>query len=616
MKVYNSHMPARKQAKPLSLKAFTEALEKHLASRSADELRGAWLLIAQSSPPSERRAFLDQLKAPTGRATSPRRKAKSEALLEDIDDTIDDIEEFQEAAGEWEDEYAWGGGYYNDEDSLGPYQRFVEPLTELFRRAQRAFGRGDLRLAREVYAKLFTEALQLEDDYGRGVRAEDLEKLDIREHWARYLRAIYETETPSRRPGMLLAATLAPRLRGKRASAGVAPSQLWIESARPMVAALIDISSKPLPDQDRFMQDWIALLRKQKGAAADAWLREAVRLAHGTAGLGELARADGHKHPRAYLDWCRALAAEGNHSEVLAAAQTALKALAPTLPIRAAIADELCAAALRLGDQKALQTGQWEGFSAAPVLTRLLVLWEGTPDADARARRKLMRRAARQIAEHLAHPARESRRLDEWYADELEFSEWVDKSVLAHAYLLAGDLASARQLAEREKVRSWGPSDKVQGFVVAFCLELLSGKTLTELPRGLNRLWRRSLDATQNGDEWPETARGASKQRKRLEHIYASGTTGWRLSPDEQETLLAWCLRVAKKRVAQIVGEQHRRSYDMAAALSAACAEVLRIRGQAEEGRKLLDDLYARYPRHRAFLSELDEATGRSSRSH
>jgi hypothetical protein len=200
-------MPDKKSAKPLSLKAFTEALEKRLASRSADELRQALVLIAQSTPPPERRAFLDQLIAPAGRATSPRRKAKSEALLEDIGDYIDDIEEYQEAADQWEDEFDQRGGYYDDEDSLGPYKRFVQPLTELFRRAQRAFSRGDLRLAREVYAKLFTGALQLEDNYGRGVRADDLESLDVREHQARYLRAIYEMETPRQRPGMLLAAT-------------------------------------------------------------------------------------------------------------------------------------------------------------------------------------------------------------------------------------------------------------------------------------------------------------------------------------------------------------------------------------------------------------------------
>jgi hypothetical protein len=364
-------MPEKNAAKPLSLKAFTQALEKRLASRSADELRQALILIGQGTPPAERRAFLDQLKAPTGRAISPRTKARSDELLADIDDCIDDIQEFQEAAGEWEDEYAWRDGYYDDEDSLGPYRRFVEPLTELFRRAQRAFSRGDLLLAREAYAKLFTGALQLDDSYGRGVRAEDLEDLDIREHRARYLRAIYETETPRGRPGMVLAA--------------MAPSPIWTESDPPRLADLIEISSKPLPDWDRFL-------------------------------------------------------------------------------------------------------------------------------------------------------------------------------------------------------------------------------------RSLKRFWRRSLDAAVDVDEWPATRRGNGKQRKLLEHIYAGELARWRWQKGEPETLLAWCLAVAKKRVAAIVGGQHRRDYDMAAALSAACMEVLQIRGQAEAGRKLLDDLYARYPRHRAFLSEVDQAAGRTRR--
>jgi hypothetical protein len=115
--------------------------------------------------------------------------------------------------------------------------------------------------------------------------------------------------------------------------------------------------------------------------------------------------------------------------------------------------------------------------------------------------------------------------------------------------------------------------------------------------------------------DWPDTARSANKQRKLLERIYTGELAGWRLSPAGQGELLTWFLVVAKKRVAEVVSGQHRRDYDAAAALSAACAEVLRIRGQAEAGRQLLDDLYARYPRHRAFLGELDKASGRSARS-
>ncbi len=54
--------------------------------------------------------------------------------------------------------------------------------------------------------------------------------------------------------------------------------------------------------------------------------------------LETLARAEGQTRPRAYLDWFTALEQEGRYREALAAAQEALQALPPRLPIRAEIA--------------------------------------------------------------------------------------------------------------------------------------------------------------------------------------------------------------------------------------------------------------------------------------
>jgi hypothetical protein len=107
----------------------------------------------------------------------------------------------------------------------------------------------------------------------------------------------------------------------------------------------------------------------------------------------------------------------------------------------------------------------------------------------------------------------------------------------------------------------------------------------------------------------------STKARKRLERIYAEQLPRLALSHDRQEALLAWCLAVSQKRVTAIVGEQHRRSYGKAAGLIAACAEVLRLRGKSEAAKTILDDVRQQFPRHRAFLAELDAATGRARRS-
>ena len=461
------------------------------------------------------------------------------------------------------------------------------------------FEYSNFSLAREAYQKLFAEALQLEDDYGRGVRPEDLTGVDTSESRARYLRAVYETAPPGTRPR-----TLWEQMQQART---------WISGPRPMLNDLIQISPVPLPDQDQFFVDWIALLRRQKGEAADAWLREATRLAHGTRGLEELALTEGKKRPRAYLDWFAALEGEGGYREVLTAAQAALKVLPTKLSIRAAIADHLCAAAAHLKETEALRAGRWEAFSVAPTLPRLLDVWEAAPNGEAQTR--LMQQAANHIQNYLAHPPRSMDLFEPWAEDHLESPAWISRSVLAHACVLAGDLDSAHRLAAHEKVLGWSSSDSVQGFVMPFCLILLSGKALNALPSNLKQVWQRALETSVDFSDWRESDKAETNTRKRLERLYAEQIPRIVPSENKQTMLLAWCLEIAQKRVKAIVGDQHRGSYDKAAALIGACAEVLCLRGDNQAADKLLAEVRERFPRHRAFQAELDVATQRTKRS-
>ena len=587
------------KSEKISLKAFWEAVEQKLAKYSADELRTILRALAQETLPTQREAFLDKLKPTKGAAASVQKKHRQDELLAEIDDLTQEIKDATEGAEDWEEAYDRQGDYYDDEDSLGPDEEFIEPLTALFDRAQAAFEYGDFSLARDAHQKLFAEALQLEDDYGRGVRPEDLTGVDVGESRARYLRAVYETEPPETRPRMLLEQ--------------MQQTRTWLSGPRPMLNDLIQISPAPLPDQDRFFVDWIGVLRREKGDEADAWLREAIRLSQGTPGLAELAQAEGKKRPRAYLDWFTALEADGKYQGVFTAAQMALKTLPDKLPIRAAIADHLCAAATRLNETEALRAGRWEAFSVAPTLPRLLDLWDAAPGGEARTR--MMQQATDHIKSYLAHPPRSADTFVPWADDHLESPAWINRSVLAHACLLAGDVDSAHQLAAREKVLGWSSSDKLQGFVVPFFLTLLSRKALNTLPTNLKQVWQRGLETSVGFSDWRESEDAETNTRRRLERLYADHIPLLALSKDKQTTCLAWCLEVAKDRVQAIVGNQHRGSYDKAAVLIAACAEVLRLRGDNQAADALLAEVRERFPRHRAFQGELDAATQRTRRS-
>jgi hypothetical protein len=332
------------------------------------------------------------------------------------------------------------------------------------------------------------------------------------------------------------------------------------------------------------------------------------------AGLEELARTEGKKRPRAYLDWFAALESEGKHPEVLAAAQEALEKLPAKWPIRAAIADHLCAAALQLQDANALRAGRWEAFLVKPNLARLLDLWDAAPDEKERA--DVMRQAAEHLKDYLAHPPRQRDTMElDWRADDPEQAAWINKSVLAHARLLAGEWSAAHEIAAREKTLGWSSSDSTQGLVVSFFLVLLSGKPANALPANLAQQWRVALQNSIGFGYYSESDESESDVLKRLQRVYADKLSSVSMSSSQQRTFLAWCLEVAKQRVDAIVGGQHRGSYGKAAVLTAACAETLQLRGQDEEANAVLDNARNRFPRHRAFLAELDMAMQRMGRS-
>ena len=567
----------------LSLQAFWDAVEQRLAVCSAEELRAVVRALARATPATEWQAFLKtmQLMAETTPVVPP--GPAPEALLVDIAALADELQAATAEAEGWDE--------YHEEDSLGPYVEFVAPLTALFDRAAAAFAAGNVTLARTAYHNLFA-TLTYEDDYGRGVRAEHLQDVAVSEACARYLRAVYETESPAHRPSRLFEVML--------------HVCTWLSDPRLMLGDIIQISPQALPDQEQFFLDWIAFLRTQSEREADAWLREAVRLSQGTAGLETLARAEGVQRPRAYLDWCAALAAEGKQHAVLAAAHEALRTLPRPLPMRAAVADYLCTAATHLHDTDALRLGRWEAFVAKPTLARLLDVWEVAPAGAERTRQ--MSQAAQHIQDTLSTPPDQVTFV---WADAIERPVWPDKSVLAHAYLFAGDWDAAYRLAVPEQVLGWSSSHNAQGLVVSCCLVQMSGVSPGQLPPNLAQLWHWELQNSTGFVSWYGADAGEASLLVRLQHAYTECLPEVSLTRDQQAALLAWCLDVVRRRVDAIVSNQHRGSYDRAALLLTSCTEVLRLRGKAQEARALLGDIRQQFRRHRAFQAELQAAVQR-----
>lgn len=90
---------------------------------------------------------------------------------------------------------------------------------------------------------------------------------------------------------------------------------------RPNLQEIIDISSSPLPNFTQFLQEWIELTRKEEKPSYDAWLREGTSLLEGSVGLENLAKQEGYKRPRVYLDWMNSLIETKKFTEALNAGE-------------------------------------------------------------------------------------------------------------------------------------------------------------------------------------------------------------------------------------------------------------------------------------------------------
>jgi hypothetical protein len=273
------------------------------------------------------------------------------------------------------------------------------------------------------------------------------------------------------------------------------------------------------------------------------------------------------------------------------------------------MADHLCAAAARLNEAEALHLGRWEAFVAKPTLPRMLDLRDIAVDAAERA--PLMQRAVEHIRDYLSHPPVRPEVMMR-VVDGLESPAGIDQSVLAHACLLAGDWDAAHHLAAQGKVLGWSSSESYQGLVEAAFLVLLSGKALGALPSNLAQFWQWSIQYGVAAWRWGYG--DVDPVRERLAHAYAEQLVAAALSTDQQERFLSWCLDVAQQRANAIVSNKYRKSYNKAAVLTVACAEVLWLRGDQAAADRLVNNVRSRFPRHRAFQAEIKAALQRMER--
>jgi len=365
--------------------------------------------------------------------------------------------------------------------------------------------------------------------------------------------------------------------------------------------------------RDAFLAALIAHLKTTPGKFAEKTLREAVSLSGGVDGLAKLARTEGKRYPKAYLEWFAALAHSGEHQQILLEAERALSIVERGNKTRAGIADALARAAQTLGEGETFRRARWEAFSDDPSLDRLLDLRDGVPPANGP---EILIKAASWHEEACSKPVPPvpfSRAWDE----EPESPHHPRLSDVMHARLLAGDFAGALQMTRRKRETSDDRSSRHLSWLAAFLLVAATEKGLAGVSRTTSTLWE---DALCDSIGYFSIDHLSSKDKATWDRITAAYSATLVTSETSREfkvllpESLDWVMNRVRDRVVEIVSEGHRRAYHDAAKWLLACEECCSKAGREKQARRLTEEMRSRFPRHRAFLDELEKARAKNGR--
>lgn len=459
-------------SKNISFKDFMDQVEMRLKAYSPGALREMLMEWAKNTHPAKRSEFLARLvpAPPAQEVPEP-----DEELLEEINKLADQVE-----SGAYSQGWGWDDAIHEERD-WGD-ESWADEADEFFSRAHEAMAAGHYKLAKDAYARLF-DILDMGEEAGHLPGSNDPQDMldtDIEEARAGYLRSVYLSSPPRERPTELLQAM-------HRFGYHIGDDF--------NLQSIINAERNPLPDFAQFLLKWIDLLKKTNERSASYLLREAVMLSGGTSDIAKLARDEGNRYPRVYVDWIKALEKDGDFRMMLQVANEGLTNVPKDIAIRAEIAEGMVRAGEHLQDTEVQLAGWQEAFYSNPSLSYLLSLLSV---AEPKGRyQEEIEAAITRVASLLQRRENKQVRSVGEINNELQEST-ASVSLLNQACLLAGRYEDVFDLNSNKKASAWSYGNNDKGLAIPFFLILLSkGKHLYTV-QNLELLWK---EAIQNMNE-------------------------------------------------------------------------------------------------------------------
>jgi len=574
----------------ISLKEFTERVESRISSYSKKELESILKEMSFKILAEDRESFLETLTPVDEVSYQVENIISKDTLLEEIYEIKAlikaDMEKFHENQHLYM-EYYHKYRYHDYEECReyyeGPYEKYFYQISDLFDRTQSVFEGQDFDLAYKAYIELF-QILTEEDDSGDGIREHHIKNINIKDQIIYAIRALYEsTELEKRANRMFEYLNI------------VYYKYSFFHSKEISLQNIIDAHEISLSDKDKFLADWIKLLKKHKEKMCEFWLREAVLLKFGVKALKKFALENGENQPRAYLEWILYYFEKKKFEKAIDAAYTAIENLSKNIPVKSAIGDLLYKAASEIDNKEAMQDGLWESYINKPTLNRLLNLVE---NKDLKVISSVLQKA-KKIAKKYKTP-KNNNTYELFHDDKYETPVNRSEKLITHLEILNKKFSNFIKTDKNKEISYWSSDSSSQSILIPAILMIISNMN-SKSYFNIQKLWDESM---RNSFSWDNE----EEDSKRLEALYKLVFVDYKFKKQDKINHLESCSKMAHQKIQKFLDDKARGSYEEGAMLIAACAEALLASNEKEKAHFQIAKSFENGKRFSAYKRELKEA--------
>lgn len=510
------------------------------------------------------------------------------AQTEEILNTLEKInEEDCTLHGTLEQYYGYSNYYdyddyndYNDDDdeniTYEDSEGVIEKISRAILFANDCFQNGYYQDALDLYDCLWDLNILLEmDEYDSNLTIDDLvdDKLlivNMTQMAEQTLYADYQVRQPDERAENMYRYFVYPAFR-----------DINVEKA-------LQSGKQTLKQLDLFWNDWIFVLTEKEGEMETRLLREAALSCGGMPFLEKVAEKNYKLHPQLVLDVMDGYRQNGCYKEMEICGEHAAKQMNPQYCIRSQIIKQTILAC-EYQNKKYEEGAFWqEIFASDSTIKNLLLFFAADPK---RAKEYSVYKRENELEEY-----RNNR--------ELSWNK-IDTDKYIPLRLLTGEFDEAATCCKDfKKVVGWSGSF-MKKTLALFLLFLYQGETLRTATDKLIEEIRFDEEEPQTNLERQICKESEEKNEKMLWLLLKKWKTQYPMDSDQMKKHLVWIRQMMDARANEILRNTYRGKYGETAMYLCAIGEVEESLGTMNAKLRIQQEYKAKFPRHRAFQSEM-----------